>query len=79
MGVKLASFLAPARNVYTYPYTRSNLALVSADGGYHSPDLTRAAATIAIMSFLHSSGGGGANVFLAGHISGGSFIQGIPS
>ncbi len=30
-------------------------------------------------SFLHSSGGGDANVFLAGHLSGGSLIQGIPS
>jgi hypothetical protein len=34
---------------------------------------------MANMSFLHSSGGGGANVFLAGHISDGFFIQGIPS
>jgi hypothetical protein len=79
MGAKLASFLSPARNVYTYPYTRSSLALVSADGGYHSPDFTCAVMTMAIISFLHSSGGGGANVLLAGHVSGGSLIQGIPS
>jgi hypothetical protein len=79
MGVKLASFLALARNVYTYPYTRSSLARVSADGGYHSPDRTLAVLTIASMSFLHSSGGGGVNVFLSGHASGGSLIHGSPS
>jgi hypothetical protein len=52
---------------------------VSADGGFHSPDRILAVLTMASMSFLHSSGGGGVNVFLAGHASGGSLIHGSPS
>jgi len=78
-GIKSLCFLALARNVYTYPYTCSSLAHISARGGYHNPDGILVVLTIASISFLHSSGGGGVNFFFVGQASGGSLIHGSSS